>query len=295
MSPHPGSFSFVSGRRRAAAWWVRRARRRSGGREVHEAQARRRQWLISQGLAHEQQAQIVYRANMISILRQRELNRIAGQLAEELGLPCAEAQTGNRIQGTLRRSSIELASGKYAVVEKSREFTLVRWRPVLDRQLASRSQGSWAGREFPGPSVDRGTGLVANKPRRSWNPKRLRTALTGLFEPSCTFRTFWLAEYLACGNNRHMDSPNTYEIAPPRDVRGRHIRAARILLDWTKARAAQECGVGVNTIGRFEEGLEKLTSRTVGAIVRTFEANGVMFVRADVGAGVFLRNTLDGE
>ncbi|RWA59260.1 MULTISPECIES: helix-turn-helix transcriptional regulator [unclassified Bacteria] len=92
-----------------------------------------------------------------------------------------------------------------------------------------------------------------------------------------------------------MDSPNTYEIAPPADVRGRHVRAARTLLDWTKARAAQECGVGVNTIGRFEEGYETLTPRTVGDIVRTFEANGVIFVRADVGAGVFLRSTLDGE
>lgn len=135
--------------------------RNSGfGREVREAQARRRQWLIAQGLAHEEHDRIVYRANMISILRQRELNRIAGQLSDELGLPYAEARSGHRIQGTLRRS-VELASGKYAVIEKSREFTLVPWRPVLERQVgkevsgAMRGEGiSWAvGRQRSGPSV----------------------------------------------------------------------------------------------------------------------------------------------
>lgn len=97
---------------------------------------------------------------MISILRQRELNRIAGQLSEELGLPYAEARAGGRIDGTLRRS-IELASGKYAVVEKSREFTLVPWRPVLDRHIGKEVSGtvqregiSWAiGRQRSGPAV----------------------------------------------------------------------------------------------------------------------------------------------
>lgn len=135
--------------------------RNSGfGREVREAQARRRQWLIAQGLADEEQDRIVYRANMISILRQRELNRVAGQLSDELGLPYVEARSGRRIEGTLRRS-VELASGKYAVIEKSREFTLVPWRPVLERHVgkevsgAMRGEGiSWAvGRQRSGPSV----------------------------------------------------------------------------------------------------------------------------------------------
>ncbi|TIU89235.1 MAG: DUF3363 domain-containing protein, partial [Mesorhizobium sp.] len=130
------------------------------GRDVREAQARRRQWLIAQGLAHKEQDGIVYRANMLSILRQRELNRVAGQLSEELGLPYAEARSGGRVEGTLRRS-VELASGKYAVVEKSREFTLVPWRPVLERHVGKEVSGvvsgegiSWTvGRQRSGPGV----------------------------------------------------------------------------------------------------------------------------------------------
>ncbi|MER8804453.1 relaxase/mobilization nuclease RlxS [Mesorhizobium sp. M0998] len=130
------------------------------GRDVREAQGRRRQWLIAQGLAREEQNRIVYRANMLSMLRQRELNRVAGQLSNELGLPYSEAQSGDRIEGTLRRS-VELAGGKYAVIEKSREFTLVPWRPVLEHHIGKEVSGvvraegiSWTiGRQRSGPSI----------------------------------------------------------------------------------------------------------------------------------------------
>ncbi|MBA1142335.1 relaxase/mobilization nuclease RlxS [Mesorhizobium neociceri] len=135
--------------------------RNSGfGREVREVQIRRGQWLIVQGLAHEEQGRMVFRANMLSILRQRELNRVAGQLSDELGLSYSEARSGERVEGTLRRS-VELASGRYAVIEKSREFTLVPWRPVLDRHIGKEVSGimrgegiSWTiGRQRSGPSV----------------------------------------------------------------------------------------------------------------------------------------------
>jgi transcriptional regulator with XRE-family HTH domain len=88
-----------------------------------------------------------------------------------------------------------------------------------------------------------------------------------------------------------MDSLLTCKIAAPEDVHGRHVRAARTLLDWTKAHAAKECGVGVNTIGRFEEGSGKLTARTVADIVRTFESAGIVFVEGEVGSGVLLKRS----
>ncbi|MDX8494177.1 relaxase/mobilization nuclease RlxS [Mesorhizobium sp. VK22B] len=135
--------------------------RNSGfGRELRAAQTQRQQWLIAQGLANEEQGRMVYRANMISILRQRELNRVAGQLSSELGLSYLESMPGDRLEGKLVRS-VELASGKYAVIEKSREFTLVPWRPVLDRHVGKEVSGimsgegiSWTiGRQRSGPSV----------------------------------------------------------------------------------------------------------------------------------------------
>ena len=110
------------------------------GREVREAQARRRQWLIAEGFAHEEQGRVVYRANMLATLRRRELARVAGQLSDRLGLAYVETRSGEPVEGTLRRS-VELASGKYALVGNSRKFTLVPWRPVLERHIGKQVSG----------------------------------------------------------------------------------------------------------------------------------------------------------
>lgn len=130
------------------------------GREVRAAQARRRQWLISQDLAREDHDRIVYRANLLGVLRRRELARVAGQLSGELGLSYVETKSGERIEGVYRRH-VDLASGRFAVIEKAREFTLVPWRPVLERHLGKQVSGiargdtiSWTiGRQRSGPSV----------------------------------------------------------------------------------------------------------------------------------------------
>lgn len=110
------------------------------GREVRGALALRRQWLVGQELAREEQDQIVYRANMLGILRRRELLRVAGQLSGELGLLYAEAEPGQKATGTYRRH-VDLASGRFAVIGKSREFTLVPWRPVPERHLGKQVSG----------------------------------------------------------------------------------------------------------------------------------------------------------
>jgi len=130
------------------------------GREVRQALDRRRQWLIEQGLARQEQDRIVYRANLLGLLRRRELTRVAAQLSEELGLPYTEPKTGARIEGIYRRR-IDLASGRFALIETSREFTLVPWRPVLERSLVKRVSGvargdtiSWSfGRKRSGPGI----------------------------------------------------------------------------------------------------------------------------------------------
>jgi type IV secretory pathway VirD2 relaxase len=129
------------------------------GREVREALDRRRQWLIAEGLAQEE-GRIVIRANLLATLRRRELARVAGQLSSEFGLDYAEARNGERIEGLYRRP-VELASGRYALIEKSREFTLVPWRPVLDRHIGKEVSGivrgdaiNWTvGRQRGGPSI----------------------------------------------------------------------------------------------------------------------------------------------
>lgn len=130
------------------------------GHDAREAQTRRRQWLISQGFAEEAGGGTVYRPSMMADLRRRELVRIGAQLSRELGMPFAEMESGSHVRGVYRRP-VDTMSGRYALVERSREFTLLPWRPVLDRHVGKSVVGivrgdgvSWSfGRGRSGPSI----------------------------------------------------------------------------------------------------------------------------------------------
>lgn len=130
------------------------------GQQVRAAQAARRQWLIAEGLAEEQGGRMTYRPRMIAVLQRRELLRVADQLSDELGLLFAETKVGERIDGKLVRA-IEMASGRHALIERSRDFTLVPWRPVLEPRIGKPVSGimrgggiSWSfGRQRSGPSI----------------------------------------------------------------------------------------------------------------------------------------------
>ena len=130
------------------------------GQAVREAQRQRRQWLIAQGLAEDRANGTVFTPGLIETLRRRELLRVAAQLSGELGLPFRETPEGARVEGIYRRP-VDLLSGRHALIERSREFTLVPWRPVLDRNVGKTVSGlvrgdgvSWTiGRGQSGPVI----------------------------------------------------------------------------------------------------------------------------------------------
>jgi hypothetical protein len=131
------------------------------GAEVRQAMVRRQQWLIEQNLAEQRGDEVLFRGDMDARLRRAELRSAATRLSKELGLDFAEPVAGERISGIVRRR-VNLNSGSFAVVENSREFTLVPWRPVLERQLGCEISGivrgsgsiSWTfGRERQGPEI----------------------------------------------------------------------------------------------------------------------------------------------
>lgn len=130
------------------------------GREVRSALDARRQWLVEQQLADADGGTVRLRANALLLLQRRELIGAGEQLAAELGKPFVEARTGSVVEGRLARR-VDLAGGRFALVEQSREFTLVPWRPVLERQLGNKVSGlmrsdgvSWRfGRERGGPTI----------------------------------------------------------------------------------------------------------------------------------------------
>ena len=130
------------------------------GGEVRAAQAVRRQWLVAEQLAEERDGRTVFKGGMLATLQRRELLRIASQLLDQIGKPFAEAKLGESIQGNLV-CPIEMTSGRYALVERSRDFTLVPWQPAMERYIGKNVSGiireggtSWTfGRQRSGPSI----------------------------------------------------------------------------------------------------------------------------------------------
>lgn len=130
------------------------------GHEVRAALARRRQWLVDEQLAEQHEGQTLYQRKMLAMLQRRELLRVADHLSDEIGLPFDEVRPNEPINGRLVRV-VEMVSGHHALIERSRDFTLVPWRPVLERHIGKTVSGimreggiNWTiGRARSGPSI----------------------------------------------------------------------------------------------------------------------------------------------
>lgn len=81
------------------------------------------------------------RHGALDLLRRRELLRIAGQLSDELGIAFVEHHDGERITGIYRRA-VDTLGGRYALVERSREFSLAPWKPMLEHQIGREVSGT---------------------------------------------------------------------------------------------------------------------------------------------------------
>jgi hypothetical protein len=116
--------------------------------------------LIDEELADAAGEGIAYRRGSLAALQRRELLRLARGLSAELGKAFVEAREGERVEGRLARR-IEAAGGRYALVEKAKQFSLVPWKPVLDRHVGKEVGGvvresgiSWTiGRGRGGPTI----------------------------------------------------------------------------------------------------------------------------------------------
>ncbi|CAL4869369.1 hypothetical protein MMA231_03661 (plasmid) [Asticcacaulis sp. MM231] len=110
------------------------------GKEVRVALQLRQAWLLQEDMAIEVEGQFVTRPDMLGKLETRDLFKAAARLTKESGLSYRAAQVGERIEGQLRQS-VNLPSGKFAMVEKGKQFTLVPWRPVLEDHIGKTVSG----------------------------------------------------------------------------------------------------------------------------------------------------------
>ena len=73
-----------------------------------------------------------------------DLDAAGKELGKKLGKRYVASSGSGRISG-IYREAVQRPSGKYAVIEKSKEFTLVPWRKTMDRNLGKSISGVMKG------------------------------------------------------------------------------------------------------------------------------------------------------
>lgn len=95
---------------------------------------KRADFLIEQGLAERKGWRIVLARELLSTLQNRELAAVGRSLQDQTGLTYRRPADGGQVSGVYRRS-IQLASGRFAVLEDGVGFSLVPWRQAIERSL----------------------------------------------------------------------------------------------------------------------------------------------------------------
>ena len=104
------------------------------GSEVRVALADREGFLVGDGLAERSGQRLALARNLLANLRARELENIAAKVQAESGLVYRPVVDGVPISGTFRRSVV-LASGRFAMLDDGVGFSLVPWRPIVERRV----------------------------------------------------------------------------------------------------------------------------------------------------------------
>ena len=130
------------------------------GVEVREALERRTEHLASEGLARRAGQRAVFARDLLDTLGRRELDAVAAKITVATGLTRQPAAEGEHVAGVYRQR-VQLASGRFAMIDNGLGFELVPWKPALEEHLGRQVSGV----VLPGGGVDwsfgrkRGLGL----------------------------------------------------------------------------------------------------------------------------------------
>lgn len=100
------------------------------GAEVQRALRQRQRWLMENGYMVERGEQLMARRRLLETLTRKDVALAGTRLGKELGRSFRE-EADSDWKGARSAGSIRLASGRFAVVQKGKEFTLVPWRQAM--------------------------------------------------------------------------------------------------------------------------------------------------------------------
>ncbi len=110
------------------------------GLEVQQAMEARTEHLIEEMLARREGERTIFTRNLLSTLRERELDALGEKLSQEMNMPFREAAAGEYVAGTYSRR-FTLASGRFAMVDDGLGFSLVPWTPSVEKHMGQHISG----------------------------------------------------------------------------------------------------------------------------------------------------------
>ncbi|MEA3388478.1 MAG: DUF3363 domain-containing protein [Pseudomonadota bacterium] len=113
------------------------------GSEVRDAMAARIDHLVSEGLARRQGQAVVFARDLLDTLGRRELADAAQAITARTGLQHRPSVPGEYVTGAYRER-VNLASGRFAMIDDGLSFQLVPWRPAIDQHLGQHVTGTMA-------------------------------------------------------------------------------------------------------------------------------------------------------
>ena len=113
----------------------------SVGAKINAAQAARRRWLLANNLAREDGTRLAIDREALTRLGREAVDDAGAAMAKRNDKNYVSAKDGEAIDGVYR-GLIDLPQGRYAIIEKSKEFTLVPWRTGLEQQRGRTISGT---------------------------------------------------------------------------------------------------------------------------------------------------------
>ena len=111
------------------------------GSEIEAAKTRRLEYLESEGLAQRRGDRFVLSRNLLGTLRERDLADAGASLSREHNLPYRQGRPHGDVSGVYR-GRVQLASGRFAMIDDGLGFSLVPWSKQLDRHLGQYVSGT---------------------------------------------------------------------------------------------------------------------------------------------------------
>lgn len=105
-------------------------REKGFGAEANQALKLRQRWLVQEGLMIEQDGRLVAQRRMLAELTKRDVTKMGSELAAKLDMSqVSSSELGAATAKIIR--SVRLASGRFAMMQKGKEFALIPWRKAM--------------------------------------------------------------------------------------------------------------------------------------------------------------------